>query len=264
MGRDTSEMDTNARQDFVRLWNHYFPGAELPITFQYTEHCGSAETEKPPAGPRCIFADLSRVRAGQSLCFDVESIGCFGGKRYAGFSDAPMPDFESFLSCGVPGKLEGERYKKTPELVKAWMAQVPRRRAPARFLVFKRWDKLEEADQPDVVVFFAEADALAGLFTLANFDVATPDGVRTPFGAGCAATIQYPYLEKYSDTPRAVLGLFDVSARPFVSGDTLTFSVPMNRFERMIAHMDQSFLSTESWSRVRKRMAQRTRSCAKS
>ncbi|MDI6448989.1 DUF169 domain-containing protein [Anaerobaca lacustris] len=248
-------MDMNAQQEFLRLWNHHFPGAALPITFQYTEVAEAVERVKPPTGHRCIFADLSRVRAGQSLCFDAESIGCFGGKRYAGFSDSPMPDFEYFLSCGIPGKLEGERYKKTPELVKAWMAQVPRLQAPARFLAFKRWDKLEEADQPDVVIFFAEADVLSGLFTLANFDMATPDGVRAPFGAGCAATIQYPYLEKRSDTPRAVLGLFDVSARPFVSGDTLTFSVPMNRFGRMIAHMEESFLITKSWSSVRKRMA---------
>lgn len=31
-----------------------------------------------------------------------------------------MPNFEYFLSCGIPGKLEGERYKKTPELVRSW------------------------------------------------------------------------------------------------------------------------------------------------
>jgi len=25
-----------------------------------------------------------------------------------------------FLSCGLPGTVEGERYKKSPELVRAW------------------------------------------------------------------------------------------------------------------------------------------------
>jgi hypothetical protein len=99
-------------QQFTKLWNKYFPGAGIPIVFYYTDDTGSAELVKSSVGHRCIFADLAKVRAGQSLSFDAESIGCFDGKRYAGFSDAVMPDFEYFLSCGIPGKLEGERYKK--------------------------------------------------------------------------------------------------------------------------------------------------------
>lgn len=247
-------MDTDRKQQFLRLWEKYFPGAELPITFYYTDEAGSVESAKPAAGHRCIFADLARVRAGKPLRFDVQSVGCFGGKRYTGFSNAAMPNFEFFLSCGIPGKLEGERYKKTPELVKEWVGQVPEFRAPARFIVFKRWDLLEEVDTPDVAIFFAGPDVLSGLFTLANFDVAQPNGVFVPFGAGCASTIQYPYLESRSASPRGVLGLFDVSARPFVSPDTLTFSVPMNKLQQMIDNMDESFLTTESWNRVRKRI----------
>jgi hypothetical protein len=249
-------MDIKRKDEFIRLWNEYFPGAELPISFYHTNEPTSVERVKPSAGHRCIFADLSRVRAGQSLCFDAESMGCFGGKRYTGFSDAAMPNFEYFLSCGIPGKLEGERYKKSPGLVRQWIAQAPTLQAPAKSIVFKRWDLLEEADEPAVVIFFAEPDVLSGLFTLANFDIATPDGVWAPFGAGCASTIQYPYLEKDADMPRAVLGLFDVSARPFVSSDTLTFSVPMNRFEQMIDNVEESFLTTESWNRIRTRIAQ--------
>lgn len=249
-------MDMRRKEEFQRLWDEYFPGAELPITFQYTDETGPTERAKPTAGHRCIFADLSRVRAGQSLCFDMESLGCFGGKRYTGFSQAVMPNFEFFLSCGIPGKLEGERYKQTHELVKTWAEHVPKLKAPARSLVFKRWDELEEADEPDVVVFFAPPDVLSGLFTLANFDRADPDGVWAPFGAGCASIIQYPYLERNADKPRAVLGLFDVSARPFVPSDTLTFSVPMNRLEQMVANAEESFLITEPWRRIRERIAQ--------
>jgi hypothetical protein len=247
-------MDMNRKEQFLRLWEKYFPGAELPIVFYYTDEAGSAKLVKAPAGHRCIFADLAKVRAGQALRFDVESVGCFGGKRYTGFSNAAIPNFEHFLSCGIPGKLEGERYKKTPELVKEWISQVPEFRAPAKFIVFKRWDLLEETDVPAVAIFFAGADVLSGLFTLANFDVAQPNGVFVPFGAGCASTIQYPYLESQSDAPRGVLGLFDVSARPFVSPSTLTFAVPIGKLDRMMDNMDESFLTTESWLRVQKRI----------
>lgn len=249
-------MDTTGKQEFASLWDRYFPGCELPITFYYADEAGSAEQVKPHRGHRCIFADLSRVRMGVSLCFDAQSIGCFGGKKYLGLGSPEMPNFEYFLSCGIPGKLEGERYKKTPELVQDWLGRVPKLHAPAKFIVFKRWDKLEEADEPAVVVFFAPPDVLSGLFTLANFDMAEPNGVFAPFGAGCASVVQYPYLEGQSDSPRAVLGLFDVSARPFVSGDVLTFAVPMGRFQRMVANMEESFLTTESWKKVQRRIAE--------
>jgi len=249
-------MDITRKDQFVRLWTEYFDAAELPIVFYYADDPGAVDLVPPPGGHRCIFAELSRVRDGQSLCFEAQSIGCFGGQRYAGFSAAAMPNFEYFLSCGIPGKLEGERYKKTPELVTQWTEEVPQLQAPARFIIFKRWDRLEESDEPEVIIFFARPDVLSGLFTLSNFDRAEPDGVWSPFGAGCASTIQYPYLEKESDTPRAILGLFDVSARPFVSSDTLTFSVPMKRFQQMIANMEESFLITKAWATVRKRIAE--------
>src|SRR5271157_5644813 len=89
-------------------------------------------------------------------------------------------------------------------------------RAPGRFVVFKRWDKLEAADKPDVVIFFASPDVLSGLFTLASFDEADPNGVIAPFGAGCSSVVQHPYLEGKSSRPRAVIGMFDVTARPLV------------------------------------------------
>jgi hypothetical protein len=89
-----------------------------------------------------------RRSARESLCFDVATIGCSGGKRYLGFTKEVLPDFEHFLSCGIPGIVEGERYKKSPELVKEYETRSPSFTAPARRIVFKRWDNLGEADTP--------------------------------------------------------------------------------------------------------------------
>jgi hypothetical protein len=66
--------------------------------------------------------------------------------------------------------------------------------------------------------------------------------------------VQYPYLENEISRPRAVLGMFDVSARPYVPRETLTFSVPMKKFIRMIGNMEESFLITRSWEKVKKRI----------
>ena len=165
-----------------------------------------------------------------------------------------MPNFEYFLSCGIPGKLEGERYKKTPELVKELFNEAPAFSAPGKYVVFKRWDRLDENDAPQVVIFFSPPDVLSGLFTLANYDEPTNEAVYCPMGAGCATIVQIPMAECGSDRPRAVLGMFDVSARPGVPRECLTISIPIRKFERMVDDMDESFLITGSWEKVRDRL----------
>ena len=126
--------------------------------------------------------------------------------------------------------------------------------APGKYLVFKRWDKFTAGEQPLVAIFFAEPDVLSGLFTLANFDRADSLGVITPMGAGCASIINYPMEESRSRNPRCILGMFDVSARPFIPDNKLTFSVPVKKFEEMVQNMDESFLITASWKTIRNRI----------
>jgi uncharacterized protein (DUF169 family) len=247
-------MDMELRDKFISLWKKYFNNAELPLAFYYTDEEGRAELATPGSVSKCVIGALSSVRKERSLCFNVDSIGCFGGKRYLGFSEKLMPGFEYFLSCGIPGKLEGERYKKSPEIVKEMMKNSPHFRAPARFIVFKRWDMLDSRDDPDVVIFFAKPDVLSGLFTLANFDGSDPNGVIAPMGAGCNTIVQQPYLEKDSPRPRGVVGMFDISARPYVGENELTFSVPIKKFEGMMENIEESFLITNSWKTVQKRL----------
>ena len=223
----------------------------LPSNIQMKGH---AELVKSGTLFRCAIAALSLVGKRRAFCLDEESIGCFGGKKYLGFREEIRPDFNYFLSCGIPGKVEGERYKKTPELVAQSVKLAPPFKAPAKFIVFKRWDSLEKDDEPDVVIFLAPPDVLSGLFTLASYDEAEPNGVFTPFGSGCSSIVQYPYLEKNSTRPRAVIGLFDVSARPYVPENTLSFSVPMNKFVSMVKNMEESFLTTNSWRTVQRRI----------
>ncbi len=247
-------MDMELKQAFLDRWSRYFGQAELPITFYYSDAPLAGAAAKPAQGRRCIIADLARIRHGQAVSFDADAIGCPGGRRYTGLRQDLMPGFEHFLSCGIPGKLPGERYKKSPELVKELLTHTPDFTAPAQYIVFKRWDKLEEADEPAVVIFFAPPDVLAGLFTLVNFDEAEPNAVFCPFGAGCATIIEYPYLEREAERPRAVLGMFDISARLAVPHNTLTLAVPINKFQKMVANMDESFLTTHSWAGVQKRL----------
>ena len=247
-----SRVNYELKEKFLRLWEEYFDDAELPIVFYYSDEESISEND-PSSTEQCLIANLVRVRGGTPLRFGSESIGCPGGRRYVGFSETLATNFEYFLSCGIPGVLEGERYKKSPELVREVLKSYPAFKAPKKFIVFKRWDQIDESDEPEVVIFFAKPDVLSGLFTLANFDE-VEDGVRAPFGSGCSSIVMHPYLEKDSETPNSVVGMFDLSARPHVQSDIVTFAAPMTKFARMVENMSESFLITPTWEKIKQRI----------
>ena len=75
-----------------------------------------------------------------------------------------------------------------------------------------------------------------------------------PFGSGCSAIIYYPLQELNNSALRPILGMFDVSARPYVPVNILSFAIPWPKFVTMVGDMDESFLITDSWKKIRKRI----------
>lgn len=246
-------MDQNIKDNFTEKWRKYFHNAELPVAYFYADEI-KEEVSYKPSSFHCIFDEFSRARSGETLVFSADTPMCAGGKRYMGFSTTLRANFDYFLSCGIPGKVKGERYKKSPEIVNEIMKGQPPVPAPGRYIVFKRWDKLTTNDNPDAVVFFAVPDVLSGLFTLANFDEVDRNAVITPFGSGCSSVVYYPMIECRSENQRAVMGMFDVSARPYVNSAELTITIPYPKFLRMINNMDESFLITGSWEVIADRI----------
>ncbi len=248
-------MDLELKERFLQRWHEYFGAAELPITFQYTNNGIQAEPALSSSREWCMVHMLDRVRDGHSLRFFARSFGCGGGKFSTGYASKLRDHIGEFLSCGIEGEIRGERYKHTTEIAEQAMSQAPWFEAPSTHMVFKRWDNLDAHDQPDVVIFFAPPDVISGLCTLAGFDEPViEDVVIAPLASGCASLIQYPYAEKLSGRHRAVVGLFDITARPHVEPDSLTFAVSFERFERMVNGMNESFLITPLWSQIRKRI----------
>ena len=252
-------MDKAFQQDFLKKWGKYSGGAEVPLVFFYSDDEKYAKFLRPISGRRgtaqpCVIALLRLARKGKPIAFSKETMGCQGGARYSGYATGLRPQFKYFLSCGIPGEMEGERYKKTPEIVEESMKETPQIIAAGKYLVFRRWDKVEADETPLVVNFFAKPDVLSGLFTLANFRSSNPHSVMTPFSAGCGSIIGYPLLESHMPRQRAVIGMFDPSARPHVGENVLSFAAPLEKFEEMVEDMDESFLITPTWKRILKRM----------
>jgi uncharacterized protein (DUF169 family) len=246
-------MEIAFKEKFIELWSRFFGNTELPVVFYYTDNEVNAEIVEPAQKRNCFIGELAKVRKGRSLAFDQEAVSCGGGKRYLGFIKKLRPGFEYFLSCGNED-IEGERYLQTPQMVEKFLANAPWAPAKGKMIVFKRWDMLLEEDEPEVAIFFATPDVLSGLFTLAGFDREDMNGTIAPFGSGCASIIQYPLAESLNSKPRAVLGMLDVSARTFVQENVMSFALPVKRLEEITNYMEETFLITESWEKVRRRI----------
>jgi hypothetical protein len=150
--------------------------------------------------------------------------------------------------------MEGERYIKTPQLAKEYFAAAKPRRAPAKFCIFKPLPAFQAGEKPEVVVFFAPPDILSGLFTLTNYAAERTEAVRIPFSSGCGSILTHPLKEAEKEKPQAILGMFDVSARPFVEPDLLTLAMPTKLFLTLLDNLDESFLITASWRKVKERI----------
>ena len=204
----------------------------------------------------CMIGLLQNARKkGKTVYFDKTHFGCPGGGYYMGFLEKARPNIEYFLSCGIPGKLEGERYIKTPELARKYFGMMRPRPAPAIYCVFKPIEAFQRGSvKPDVVAFFVSPDILSGLFTLTNYALETTEAVYSPFGSGCSTILTYPLRETEKESPRAVVGMFDVSARPMVEKEAVSFAIPYSVFLKLLENVSGSFLQTESWKKVLRRI----------
>jgi len=227
---------------------------ESPLGIYYTNEKPQGVTPKTGIHV-CMIGLLKRARKDRkTVYFDKNHFGCPGGGYYMGLLESPMPNIEYFLSCGIQGQMEGERYIKTPELAREFFGKIKPRPAPGTYCVFQPIEQFQDETNPEVIVFFTPPDILSGLFTLANYALESTDAVYTPFGSGCSAILTRPLKEAQKEQPRAILGMFDVSARPMVEKDILTFAMPYSLFLRLLEDVSGSFLETESWKKVLQRI----------
>ena len=78
-------------------------------------------------------------------------------------------------------------------------------------------------------------------FTLTGVEEVDREAVIAPFNAGCGSIVLYPYLEINREHSRGILGMFDVSARPYVPKNTLSFSIPKNKSRGMVDDIEKAF-----------------------
>ncbi len=228
----------------------------------------------------CVMFMFANAARGKTAAFDKSTYGCWGGGVGLGFGNVYLQFpggvdcFAHFLSsgnrqwetgrqvgkalAGTAGKefaenfLEGEGYVQTPGLVKQWLAELPIAEAASAYVLFKPLAEIDPAvEKPETVVLLADPDQLSALVILANYGREGMENVIIPWAAGCQTIGILPFREGRSGSPRAVVGLTDISARKYVrtllGAQYLSFAMPWQMFLEMEGHVAGSFLSKHTW-----------------
>lgn len=221
--------------------------ANEPVAVLQTSAVPEGAAQFKPGRWGCVIAMLAATSKGRIAALTADTITCSGGKAGMGFQDFKFGVMEHFLSTGEVGPKAGEFYKKTPELARNYMSTLPPVEK-SECVVLKPLSKLAEDETPEAVVFLVTADQLAGLATLANYDMPTQDNIQIRFGAGCVQAIRYAVSANQQGQKVCTIGLTDPSARKCVDKNLLSFSIPYGRFWEMEANAEGSFLMKETWS----------------
>lgn len=224
---------------------------EDPIAIYYSNEKPAGAFEWEEKSPHfCTIAGLSVVRKGTPLAINGDHPGCGGASFFLGWVKDVMPHFAEFLSQDETGK--GERYKKTPEIAQAFIDNRNFVPANGRYCVFQKLKDLNQEITPEVVIFFADADGISGLVWLANYGRKN-QAVIAPFSAGCGSIVSEARAQALENEPKAVLGTFDPSARPWVEKNQLSFSAPWSLFSEMVENLPGSFVEIDPWLKIKGR-----------
>jgi hypothetical protein len=231
----------------------------------------------------CVMWLAASAAKGKPAVCDAATFGCIGGGVGMGFGNCyqSFPGSEEgfchFLSSGIKGWaggaavaemvkpfmrdevydnfVHGERYIRSPKLVKRFLKALPMTQVPKRYVLFRPLADVDPAKEiPQTVIFFADPDELSALVILANYGRGNNENVIIPFAAGCQTIGIYPYREAKENRPRAVVGLTDLSARVCIRkqlGDNLlSFAMPLALFREMEANVEGSFLQRHTWQEL--------------
>lgn len=202
----------------------------------------------------CVISMLSAASKGTVAAFDENTTGCNGGATGLGFKSFELGFIEHFLSTGIPGKVEGEHYRKNPDMAKGFVSTLSKIKVPTKYVIFKPIDLVGEDEKLEAVIFLVNADQLSACVTLANFDKPTQDNVLIQAAAGCHQTVLEVIAQGYKDEPKAIVGLSDISARKMVDKDLLSFSLPYKRYVELEDLVEESFLTKKEWLEITKRI----------
>jgi hypothetical protein len=234
-------------QDFIADIHHVFgENQKLPIAVWYSDAPAGEEV----AMPHCMFEALPIIERGTVVTFSKDKLHCGGGRLYCGFHP-----YNTAIGRFVSNT---ESYKKTPEMVDAYVSSMDIRLADKPYVNFGRIDKIESWNGIEGIVFLAEPDVLSGLCSWAFYDNNDESAVSSLFTSGCASFISLMTTENRRKGRRTFLGMMDLSARPWIKPTEMSFAIPLCRLQEMMDTLhDCALYSSPAWQKLKERIVNR-------
>jgi uncharacterized protein (DUF169 family) len=204
----------------------------------------------------CVMGHIWRARKKHTAAyFSARRFGCPGGAFWLGFNKPQAETIINYVSTGIEGWTEGEHYCESADALRRIFETIDPRPAPHPFCVVKPIDAFAANEVPETVTFFSRPESLCGLHQLAAYVANDPEVVASPWSAACGGLAIWPAYYAKKGLKKAVVGGWDPSARKFFKTDELSFTVPYDMFAEMVQRFDTSFLTTNTWSTVKQKIA---------
>ncbi len=176
------------------------------------EAAGASDSRR---GWGCIARSSSpRPRAKPWPSMKINGVPC--SAFYLGYGEWIFPGIEYFLSHGpVPGR-ECERFVKTPELAREYVASFKSARRREGAIVFKPVRAFTAGEEPVAVSLFADADRMSALVFLAHYaHPLSRDRIETGFASACMSlfTIPLRYADEGHFAPGSMLPKIQAAAK---------------------------------------------------
>jgi len=235
--------------EVLKLEKHKLCG----IYFSDEKPLNAIELKKKGSG--CIVPLILKASTGIPLVFAEESTGWPCSAFYLGFQDTIFEGIEYFLSNKDDFWRPCERFIQNPGLAKTLIDNILPVKPEKHYLVIKPLEDFLPHEEPETALFFVNPDQLSALVFLSHYDApGSMDRVLAPFASACMALVTLPLKLARKKNEKAVMGLFDISARTRMPSDLLSFAMPYSFLKRIAEILPESFVSTYNWATIKERI----------
>jgi len=195
---------------------------------------------------QCIFSCYQDWMQGKSLCLseqDVGAIECPGaGYWNCNVASVPREHVAHFLAVE-------EGLKASHELMCQWLENQPPYKKKHDYIVIGPL-RMEQYEYLKTITFYVDPDQLSMLITGAEYHNASisHQPVTASFGTGCG---QLAAIFNDFKTPKAAIGGTDIAMRPYLTCNTLAYTVTKPMFEKLCLLGNKSFLHKSFWNNVK-------------
>jgi hypothetical protein len=226
----------------------------FPIGVMFSESTPEKARKFAKKGNGCIVPLIFTSAKGQIVAIDKESTGWDCSAFYLGYKDWIFPGIECFLTDGIVFNRNGERFIKSKKMAKDFVSSFVPKEKNDKVTIFKPLEKFMDNEQAELVIFFASPDELSGLIYLLHFNHALADDkVITGLNSGCGSIFTKPMKLLLEGQKKAVWGMHDISARLRLPKGLMTLTLPYCMVQEIMEEIDQSFVTTENWEKLRER-----------